>query len=576
MILYGDRAKPVQTATALGLLAERIVRLESVGGIERHACLVEALIEAGELLQGIADVEFSASHEDDDTPAQAAAMDVLLTLAHHVALSWNSGFSQPLGIELSSLEALKRVPLPPDLVCKVAEGYAYYAVYPELFLEAAESLGPAGSWRVIGLRSIGTSLAAVVAAVLGAPAVTLRPFGDPFDRRVALSPRLKAKLVGGRDFAVVDEGPGLSGSSFASAADMLEASGVAPERIVFMPSHGGAPGAFGKPTHRVRWASIRKICSAFEPVFITTPVAERRLENWVADLIGPTVAPLIDISAGRWRQTGAAHTTVPALPRHERRKFLARTDSGSYLLKFTGLGVEGRAKACRARELDIAGFTPPVLGFRHGFLVQQWRADARPFGCQPCDRERLLLWLAEYIAFRARRFPADRNDGASLCELIRMLRANTAEALGEATAIRLERRIADEANAVARTRPVNIDGRLHRWEWLETDGGDLVKTDAIDHSRQHDLIGCQDPCWDIAGAKLEFELTQRETDRLVQAVAARLDGTIDRHLLTVFAACYPAFQLGLWQVDRDMAVEESRLIEAHTKRYREALLELAA
>jgi hypothetical protein len=578
MILYGDRVKPVETASALDLLAERLSRLDSVAGLERHAHLVEALIEAGELLQGIADAEVSAAHEDDDTPAQAAAMDVLLTLARHVASSWYSGFSQPLRLDLSSLDALKRVPFPPDLVCKVPEGYAYYAVYPELFLEAAGSLRCAGSYRVIGLRSIGTSLAAVVAAALGAPAVTLRPFGDPFDRRVAVSPRLKAKLLGdaGADFAVVDEGPGLSGSSFVATADMLEASGVAPERIVFLPSHEGDPGPRGKPRHRARWSSARKICRPFEPVFITTPVAERRLENWVADLIGPTIAPLIDISAGRWRQTGTGATPAPVLPRHERRKFIAQTHAGAYLLKFTGLGTEGRAKACRARELHMAGFTPPVLGFRHGFLVQQWREDAQPFGSRLCDREWLLIWLGEYISFRARRFPADRSDGASLCELVRMLRANTGEALGEPTAIRLERRITDEANAVTRVRPINIDGRLHSWEWLETAGGGLVKTDAVDHSRQHDLIGCQDPCWDIAGAKLEFQLTQREVDRLIQAISARLDGGVDRHLLAVFDACYPAFQLGLWQADPDMAVEETRLIEAHTTRYREALLELAA
>jgi glyoxylase-like metal-dependent hydrolase (beta-lactamase superfamily II) len=54
-------------------------------------------------------------------------------------------------------------------------------------------------------------------------------------------------------FVVVDEGPGLSGSSFAGTADALERLGVAPDRIAFLPGHGGDLGPEAAPAAVARW-----------------------------------------------------------------------------------------------------------------------------------------------------------------------------------------------------------------------------------------------------------------------------------------------------------------------------------
>jgi hypothetical protein len=575
MILYGDRVRAVETRSCLATISSLALGAASNTGIARHEALVEALIAAGELLQGVADADLERLAEDDQTSAQSACMELLLTLARAVSECWLRGFTEPPRLNGSALEQLRNTDLPATLSCKVTEGYGYYAVYPELFLEAAIGLALSPAFEVIGLRSIGTSLSAIVAASVGARPVTLRPVGHPFDRKVKPSAQLRARLLNAAQatYLVVDEGPGLSGSSFAAVAEMLETGGVERDRIVFMPSHAGAPGGRGDRRHRLRWDGIRKTHKDFEQVFVTTRVPEHRLENWVRDLVGPLVAPLQDISAGEWRRQ--ARQAAPALPRHERRKFIARTERGSYLLKFTGLGAEGRAKAARARELGAAGFTPPVVGFRHGFLVQDWVEDAAAPDIAGGDRERLIDRIAEYIAFRARRFPASAQDGAGLPELRRMLQVNVAEALDVTTAARLERRVAADAAAVSRAGPIHVDGRLHSWEWLET-GGRAVKTDAIDHSRQHDLVGCQDPAWDIAGATVEFALTSGEAERLARAVSILLDGSIDRRLLAVFAACYPAFQLGLWQSEPAAVPAERERVAAHAQRYRDALLELAA
>ena len=64
----------------------------------------------------------------------------------------------------------------------------------------------------------------------------------------------------------------------------------------------------------------------------------------------------------------------------------------------------------------------------------------------------------------------------------------------------------DIAALSRRVRPIRVDGRMHPWEWIVGRDGALVKTDALDHHQAHDLIGCQDAAWDLAGAAIEFDL----------------------------------------------------------------------
>src|SRR5690606_31149572 len=158
-----------------------------------------------------------------------------------------------------ALAALAAVAPAGPVRCKQAEGFAHYAVYPEAYIEAAGALRGAAP-LVIGIRSIGVTLGAAVAAASDAAGfVTVRPHGHPFDRRVSVSESLRRRLAAHRGcFAVVDEGPGLSGSSFGAVADLLSDLGVGEGRIVFMPSHGGAPGRAASERHRARWARARR------------------------------------------------------------------------------------------------------------------------------------------------------------------------------------------------------------------------------------------------------------------------------------------------------------------------------
>ena len=93
---------------------------------------------------------------------------------------------------------------------------------------------------------------------------------------------------------------------------------------------------------------------------------------------------------------------------------------------------------------------------------------------------------------------------------------------------------------------VDTDNRLHVWEWIATGDGRILKTDALDHSGAHDLVGCQDIAWDVAGACVEFSLTAGERRRLAAIVEREADRELPDDLLTVFEACYLGFQIGLW------------------------------
>ena len=63
-------------------------------GIQRHAALVAALIEAGELVQGVTDTQFQAIGGDDRSPANTAAIALLTRIAVAVRVSWESGCAQ--------------------------------------------------------------------------------------------------------------------------------------------------------------------------------------------------------------------------------------------------------------------------------------------------------------------------------------------------------------------------------------------------------------------------------------------------------------------------------------------------
>ncbi|MFL5261017.1 MAG: hypothetical protein ACJ79L_01255 [Anaeromyxobacteraceae bacterium] len=552
MLYYGDRAREVAPGLALEAVREALRAAWREEGLARHARLVEALVTAGELAQALADAALRARGGlDDDDPAAAAAMAVTGAAARAVWASWRSRFRSaalpaPAEVERLSGDVERRCDPARALRVTVPEGYAHYALYPETYGEAAAEAFGADDRPpvVVGIRSIGTGLAALVAAAAGASEVaTVRPVGHPWERSLALGGALAARLAaaarGGVPLAVVDEGPGLSGSSFASVARWLERAGAAPGSIHFFPAHGAPLGHAAAPEVRARWERSARHLAPFE-----TAVAPR-LAGWASELAGPLGA-LTDVSAGAWRRH--AHTDParwpPVFAQAERRKYLARAAAGAVLLRFAGLGSYGAAALRRARALAGAGFAPPALGLAHGFVVERW-VEGEPLDAPRAPREALVRHLARYLAFRARTFPAGGGDGASPERLLELIAVNAREALGpeaEAAARALE----PGARLAATLARCDVDAKLEAWEWLVVDGGVLVKTDAVDHAHGHDLVGPQPIAWDVAGAAVELGLDATARDDLAARVALEAGCAVPPEALAFLEAAYLAQRVGRW------------------------------
>jgi len=532
LLVYGDAESTMPTRDALADLktgSERLAR--TVLGLAWHEAAVALFIDMAAVAQGLADAEYAQRGLDDISPTQEQIMAALRGLARVVQQSWRSGFARQEPV-VGTMPYLFGA-LPPTVTLKRCEGYAFYGLYPETYLEAARDL-PEGC-IVIGLRSIGTGLAALVAAASDAWAVvTVRPAGPPFSRSVDAGPELE-RLVSGnlhRSFVIADEGPGLSGSSFGGTADWLEALGVPRDRIIFMPSHDGDLGPKASERHRARWAESDRRVRSFDHIFLN-PGAAAPLHGWFRDITGDLDRPPEDISGGGWAH---GQTDVPTSPSREARKFRLTGENGRFVAKFVGVDRHARAKFDRARALHEAGFCIEPLALRYGFMLEP-EIDGAP------TRDIPIAHVAEYCRFRRDSFPAAKG-GATLRELRDMAEHNIRQGAPEA-ARNLGERWNDERldRLELLVEPVHVDGRMHWWEWLRI-GEWILKTDAVDHSESHDLIGRQDILWDIAGAIVEIAATPGDARTLADAFTS---GSPDREeLLELMTVCYVAFQLGWW------------------------------
>ncbi len=207
------------------------------------------------------------------------------------------------------------------------EGFAFYGLHPRAYAASAQnwlaaastSPGPPGHVVVLGLRTIGGVLGAVVAAVIARVGIktqfyTLRPRGSPENRYYTIAPELAAALLSGQpEYLLVDEGPGLSGSSFGGLTAWLQAHGVAPVRWCLFPSWNPPPECLRRTQVARSWSSWRK---------------------FPAPMPAPPQRNMRDLSAGRWRERVARPRRAPGWPQHERAKYLSSDGRG--LWKFAG------------------------------------------------------------------------------------------------------------------------------------------------------------------------------------------------------------------------------------------------
>jgi hypothetical protein len=534
----------------------------------RHEPCVDALLSSAELETAVLDARFDGA--DDVDPVERACRRATERSGATLVASWlgdqPSRRAHAVAFSNAARE-LRQIDRLGSMRCRAPEGFAYYAVYPELYADAAVRFARARRPEhvtVIGIRTIGTALSAAVAAALrargvGAESCTVRPRGHPFDRELALTPRMRAWLCDRARgwFAVVDEGPGISGSSFAAVARLLATLGVADERIVLFPSWLPEASSLCNADARRRWEAHDKFVESFEHAF----VRPGRLANaWDATLDG-------DWSGGRWRDALYAAGECPSTqPQHEQRKFVCRRQDGArLLLKFVGLGRHGRARREIAETLADASLGPTVHGLRHGFLAVDL-VDGRPSSAPPTRAD--LAAIASYVARRAGAVPSTVRC-ADLHELLTATRVNVAESLDEACAGRACELVRSLGRAPAR---VAVDGRMQPQEWIRS-GATLTKTDGIAHHDDHFLQPPADPVWDIAGASVEWQLDGAQEEYLVREYASRSGDFAAGGRVAPCRVAYLAQRVGYASLAADTlgASPDGRGMRALAARYRAQL-----
>lgn len=526
MIVYREQRVTVEPGTVLRELVRRAERLPPAPD---HDTVVALLVDVGAFEAGVADA--IAPERDEDGILAGELRAASLAAGHALVASWRARpvpLARWCGELRRRLGSCATLPLPATVESQIPEGFAQYGLYPECHLDAAErvvrELRPATA-VCIGMRSIGTALSAVVAACLeeagcGVTSYTVRPRGHPFDRRLVLGDSLRARLAkaAGALFLLVDEGPGISGSSLGGAAEALSALGIPDERIVFLPSWDPEPQRLRSEGARRRWSRHRRYVSEFEQVWVESGRLDELTDGAAAR----------DASAGRWRdQLIADPSRRPTIhPHHERRKLLTPTR----MLRFAGLGSAGQARLARARVLADAGFSPHPSRLAHGFLALEL-VPATPLAPGEADAE-LLDRMARYLACVRQRFALP--EGART-DLGGMIEVNLAEAGLDGWA----RHLRDPADGP----PVAVDGRMLPHEWLRTARG-YLKVDALDHHDDHFFPGPVDIAWDLAAASIELRLTPEARQTLLEGYR-RLTG--DRTIagrLPYYTVAYLAHRIG--------------------------------
>jgi hypothetical protein len=537
MIVYGDAERWLEPQAELRALRARLVSAE----LQADDAL-ELMLRLGELAQGTLDDDLRVFGEER---ARVARLPLLRALqaAASAYVELLAGRSPTLSELPRALQALAKHPLPKRVCARVPEGFAHYALYPQLHAAAAAG-AQAEHVRVVGIRTTGMVLGAVVAATVGAPPIhSVRPEGHPFERTIRASASLRRELTEqpGARWLIVDEGPGISGSSFLATARLLESCGVARTDIWLMPSHDGPPGAAANAATLKDWASYPKSVVSFErgfsdglPFLQPRPSDAERHEALTRDLSG-----------GRWRQLlfSSAIDWPPVIRAHERRKYLFSSDGATKLAKFAGLGEYGQRKLRRGRVLSARSFTPPLDGMRAGFVIGDWLEHARPARVFGQDRAACLDLLGRYLGYLAS-LPAEAHDrGAAPSALLSMAEHNLGPDLGSGDGGLVMRLRELSSDLDSRARPVYTDGKLEPWEWLVAADG-VKKTDALDHSMSHDLVQAQDLEWDVAGARVELDLNGAEQHALAEAIARSGQYRPDAQRLHFYTLCYLAFKIG--------------------------------
>jgi hypothetical protein len=152
-----------------------------------------------------------------------------------------------------------------------------------------------------------------------------------------------------------------------------------------------------------------------------------------------------------------------------------------------------------------------------------------------------LEHLARYCAFRLAEFGRPQSQDSQLCQ---MTEFNLQKEFGlyPDTSLDTEPSKIDLC-ALQSSQPVLADGAMQPYEWLQTNSGEILKTDAISHGDNHFFPGPCDIAWDIAGAAIEWNLNSDAVEFLVQKFR-QVSGADVSRTLPAYLLAYSVFRLG--------------------------------
>ncbi len=593
MIVYGDPEVTDRASCFIRALHLRLKRLRAEDLTE----LRTFTILAGALEQGLADAP------NDAVPIETLLASRQLTdaAARAFVRTWfKCGSPRRLTPDSDPTQTTKRLEeligwlrVPEDLQFRIQtpEGFQFHALFPEHYCVTAAAWAEQhldkGQVLIIGLRSIGTTLSALVCQTLkrlggDAVRITVRPSGHPFERTVVLPEFANPNIV---HALIVDEGPGISGSSMAAVARALEQHGV--RSIFFFPGHSNEPGSEASDPTRAVWNRIPRL---------TVPLSELRWNGRTLDaelldqsrglfnphngndhltpatafihhhalnaLLTPqpndehvhSLPDVHDCSGGLWRQFAFLSESYwpPVAASFERMKFRCRDANGNLVLwKFAGFAESPFVRSGsdtiwkRMNRLADQGFTVRPLQLVHGFIAMPWVEGLRLTMADAIDphvQER----IGQYLVAASEPPLSAVEHSLAVTRLSDLIFWNTKEALGEAAAIETQRWI-PAAHAVFGI-PSAGDGHLAPHEWIfAAESEQLLKLDCEGHFGDHTAVGPQPILWDVAGALIEWGLDRQNAAPFFHALEhARID--VSSEALQFYLLGYAAFRMGLMSI----------------------------
>jgi hypothetical protein len=524
---------------------QRILNLISVmkSGNGTYQKAVSLLIECGELETGVTD---ALSGIVDRTCEEIDLCRKLSIISGKIVCQlWETEKIEIGNIDKieESLNKLQRSTLPALIPLCIPEGFVYYGLYPETYIQAADiflsEIKPE-SVVIVGIRTIGTQLSALVAARMEkyrckVDSFTVRTKGHPFSRYIEFSEQQKQRLSKNDStwVIVVDEGPGLSGSTICGTLLKINECGVPRERTVVFPSWIPDGKLFISAIARSIWGDYKKYLGSFDEMWIRNGRLEKQFDKRIYR----------EISCGMWRSYLMRNEdSFPAVhPNHERRKFiLCNNEQESFsIAKFAGLGRYGEIVANRGCLLALTGLTPAIHKFTDGFIEMDFIEGGLVVPGEPDNK--LLETVARYCTFLKVNCAAEPTTTYS--SIMEMIRVNVGEGLGSQWLGKVDILEKLYSSSIYEDRVVDIDGRMFPHKWVKTASG-YVKIDHLEHHADEFFHGPQNIAWDLAGFSVEFELSQKKRDILVQLYIQYSNDYSIIEVLPFFIIAYLSFRLG--------------------------------